>query len=93
MLIFGDNLPVLKSMLGELKGKIRLIYIDGTGTTLVASEVLNRRWIGIDNSPIAIKTTIKRLLKIKHRKAFILYNATEKDLPQTLQEILQQKSA
>lgn len=32
MLIFGDNLPVLKSMLGELKGKIRLIYIDGNYT-------------------------------------------------------------
>ncbi len=85
------NLEMLKVIIeaSSNPGDIVLDAFCGSGTTLVASEVLNRRWIGIDNSPIAIKTTIKRLLKIKHRKAFTLYNATGKDLPQTLQEILQ----
>jgi len=33
----------------------------GSGTTLVAAERLSRKWIGIDNSQIAIKTAIVRL--------------------------------
>lgn len=33
----------------------------GSGTTLVASNILGRKWIGIDNSNQAIKTAKKRL--------------------------------
>lgn len=32
----------------------------GSGTTAVAAESLNRRWVGIDNSPLAIWTTLNR---------------------------------
>lgn len=33
----------------------------GSGTTLLAADKLKRNWIGIDNSEIAIQTTIKKL--------------------------------
>jgi site-specific DNA-methyltransferase (adenine-specific) len=33
----------------------------GCGTTLAASQRLNRHWIGIDNSPLAIEMTERRL--------------------------------
>jgi len=69
-------------------GDIVLDAFAGSGTTLVAAEMLGRRWIGIDNSPYAIKISIKRLLKMKNCRLFTLYNATGKPLPETLQEIL-----
>ncbi|MCW7075377.1 MAG: site-specific DNA-methyltransferase [Candidatus Methanospirare jalkutatii] len=69
-------------------GDIVLDAFAGSGTTLVAAEMLGRRWIGIDNSPYAIKISIRRLLKMKNCRLFTLYNATEKPLPETLQEIL-----
>ncbi len=37
----------------------------GSGTTLYAAQELGRHWIGIDESPIAIETTKKRLSEIK----------------------------
>ena len=41
-----------------------------SGTTLVASQQSNRKWIGIDSSKHAIKVTRKKLSKI----AGTLYN-------------------
>lgn len=71
---------------------IVLDCFSGSGTTLVSAEELGRRWIGIDNSPSAIEATLKRLATLKVVSAFSLYNGTSEPLPQTLQEILQQKS-
>lgn len=34
----------------------------GSGTTLGAAQGLNRRWVGIDNSRLAIETSLSRLL-------------------------------
>lgn len=59
----------------------------GSGTTLIAAEELGRRWIGTDNSPVAIEASLKRLLGLKRYKAFTLYNASNQPLPQTLQEV------
>src|SRR3989304_6959770 len=42
-------------------GQIVMDCFCGSGTTLVVAEDLGRNWIGIDNSDVAIKTTIKRL--------------------------------
>ncbi|MCB5245823.1 MAG: site-specific DNA-methyltransferase [Candidatus Cloacimonadaceae bacterium] len=47
----------------------------GSGTTLVAAEQLSRRWIGIDNSNIAISTAKKRLMSIKNISSFTVYQA------------------
>ncbi len=35
----------------------------GSGTTVIAANALDRKWIGIDNSNVAIKTTEERLKK------------------------------
>ncbi len=37
----------------------------GSGTTLLAAQYNNRKWIGIDNSLLAIKTTIERLKSVR----------------------------
>jgi adenine-specific DNA-methyltransferase len=88
------NLEMLKVIVeaSSNPGDIVLDAFAGSGTTLVASEMLGRRWIGIDNSPHAIKISIERLQKIKNVKSFMLYNATGKPLPEAIQEILEQKS-
>lgn len=43
------------------KGDLVLDAFCGSGTTLLASEKLGRRWIGIDNSDVAIEVTRERL--------------------------------
>lgn len=43
----------------------------GSGTTLVAAEMLGRRWIGIDNSPVAIEVTRKRLSDLNSAVKFL----------------------
>lgn len=45
-------------------GDLVLDCFAGSGTTLVAAQTLNRHWIGIDQSPAAIKVAQKRLNNI-----------------------------
>jgi adenine-specific DNA-methyltransferase len=42
------------------EGDLILDCFSGSGTTLAVASQLNRNWLGIDNSPEAIKTTLKR---------------------------------
>jgi len=51
----------------------------GSGTSLVAAETLGRRWIGIDNSEIAIETIQNRLLAIRKVSAFEVYKIKHTD--------------
>lgn len=44
-------------------GDLVLDCFAGSGTTLGAAEELERHWIGIDNSPESIETTLNRLVK------------------------------
>ena len=87
------NLDMLKVIIesSSISGDIVLDAFCGSGTTLVAAEMLGRRWIGIDNSPLAITVSVKRLTELKTFRPFTLYNATGKSLPQPIQEILQEK--
>jgi adenine-specific DNA-methyltransferase len=68
------NLEMLKTIIkaSSNKGDLVLDCFCGSGTTLVASEQLGRRWIGIDNSELAIDTAQKRLSGIIHTP-FITY--------------------
>ena len=70
------------------KGDLVLDCFAGSGTTLVAAEQLNRRWIGIDNSPLAIDVALKKLLSLESYQAFILCNANNRPLPQALQKLI-----
>ncbi len=80
------NLDMLK-MIVKASSNQNDIVMDafcGSGTTLIASEELGRKWIGIDNSQLAIKTTIKQLLELKKKsniiKKFSVYNGTNEEL-------------
>ncbi len=44
------------------EGDIVLDCFSGSGTTLEMAEFLGRRWIGVDSSPEAISTTLKRFI-------------------------------
>lgn len=46
----------------------------GSGGTLLAADELHRSWTGIDNSEVAIETTIKRL---KRRDKDLFYNESD----------------
>lgn len=69
------------------KGDIVLDAFCGCGTTLVAAQKLNRKWIGIDISPTACRVMAQRLwdiFKLDEGKDFVLA-----DLPHTEEELRQ----
>ncbi len=88
------NLEMLKVIIeaSSNKGDLVLDCFAGSGTTLVAAEKVGRKWIGIDNSKLAIETTLKRLSALKGKrgpKPFTVYNtAKEQLLLQTFEKIL-----
>ena len=57
------NLEMLSRIIeaSSSPGDIVLDCFAGSGTTLEAAERLQRRWIGIDQSPTAIRTALERL--------------------------------
>ncbi len=60
------NLEMLKMIIQASSNESDLVLdcFSGSGTTLEAAHSLNRRWIGIDFSELAIKITTKRLRKV-----------------------------
>ncbi len=59
------NLELLKRIIkaSSNPGDLVLDAFVGSGTTVAVAEELKRQWIGIDNSLLAIETTIQRLVK------------------------------
>jgi adenine-specific DNA-methyltransferase len=64
------------------EGDLVLDCFCGSGTTLLATEALKRKWIGIDANPAAIKVAEKRLLSsveknglFAHRTSFSIFEA------------------
>ena len=57
------NLEMLKLIVSTSseEGGIVLDAFCGSGTTLYAAELLNRKWIGIDQSSVAIRATKQKL--------------------------------
>jgi DNA modification methylase len=52
----------------------------GSGTTLVAAEIMHRRWLGIDNNLSAISLSNKRLQELRpttRRKSLTIQHTTE----------------
>ena len=47
------------------EGSYVLDYFSGSGTTLISSHINNRKWIGIDKSPEAVKSTLKKFENVK----------------------------
>ena len=84
------NLVMLKLIVNASSNPNDIVMdaFSGSGTTLIAAEELDRNWIGIDNSPPAIKITIKRLLELKNPKAFCLYGIVGQPLPKALDKFL-----
>lgn len=57
------NLGLLKFIVGTSsnEGNLVLDCFCGSGTTLVAAQELNRNWVGIDKSELAIRVVQKKL--------------------------------
>ena len=73
------NLEMLKMIIHSSSnlGDIVLDCFSGSGTTLVAAEEMGRRWIGTDNSKVAIEVAQKRLTSIKSHSSFGLHEIKE----------------
>lgn len=75
------NIDMLKLIVNASsnKGDIVMDAFLGSGTTVVAAELLNRKWIGLDDSKMAINTATKRLLKLDDKahtlRRFTVYAA------------------
>ncbi|MEW6482995.1 MAG: site-specific DNA-methyltransferase [bacterium] len=74
------NLEMLKTIIEASSNPDDLVLdcFVGSGTTLIAAEELGRRWIGIDNSKVALDVAQKRLSSIKKHSRFTLYKIWEK---------------
>jgi adenine-specific DNA-methyltransferase len=59
------NLDLLKTIISTSSNEHSIVFdcFSGSGGTLVAAEQLNRSWIGIDNSEVAIQIALKRINK------------------------------
>jgi adenine-specific DNA-methyltransferase len=59
------NLELLKMIISTSSHEHSIVLdcFSGSGGTLVAADQLQRQWIGIDNSEVAMKIALKRLNK------------------------------
>jgi adenine-specific DNA-methyltransferase len=69
------NIDMLKTIINASSNKTDIVLdcFCGSGTSLVAAEQCTRRWIGVDNSSIAIAQTVTRLCSIQRAFHFVHY--------------------
>lgn len=69
------NLNMLKVIIEASSNQDDLVMdcFAGSGTTLVAAELLGRRWIGIDRSKLAIEAVHKKLIATNNVSAYAIY--------------------
>ena len=63
------------------EGDIVMDCYSGSGTTLEQASLLNRRWIGVDNSDHAIATTLQRFAEGARRMGDYVNSDTQLSLP------------
>src|SRR3989344_446333 len=70
------NLEMLKTIVGTSSNASDIVLdaFCGSGTSLVAAEELERKWIGMDNSPVAIRTAIEIIVALNRYKTFSLHS-------------------
>ena len=70
------SLDLLKTIIkaSSNPGDLILDCFCGSGTTLQAAQELGRKWIGIDNSELAIKVVKNRLSKIQGNLFYEIVN-------------------
>lgn len=75
------NLDLLKLIVQISSNKHDLVLdcFAGSGTTLIAAEELGRRWIGIDNSPMAMRVIQNKLKELGDCTPYSLVKAEMKD--------------
>jgi adenine-specific DNA-methyltransferase len=75
------NMEMLKMIIeaSSHPGDLVLDAFCGSGTTLVAADQLRRKWLGIDNSPLSVRTAVKRLKKTCGNVSFKLFRAVSQD--------------
>lgn len=84
------NLKMVEALVetSSNRGDIVLDCFAGSGTTLVAAELVRRQWIGVDTSPIAIETTVRRLHSLSGLRPYVLYSCTPDPLPDAIKKLL-----
>lgn len=85
------NLSMLKMIVkaSSNPGDLVMDFYCGSGSTLVAAEEDGRKWIGVDNSQVAIEASLKRLLSIKKVSPFIVSRVGETPLSEALEKLVQ----
>ena len=78
------NLDMLQTIIksSSSKGDFVLDAFCGSGSTLIAAQMQNRKWIGIDNSQIAIETARKKIEELKtlgHVDSYAIYRVKQQD--------------
>jgi len=73
------NLNLLKQIISASSnpGDLVLDCFAGSGTTLMAAELLGRKWIGIDNSNVSMNIVSEKLRAMPKISAFTLYKCDE----------------
>ena len=66
------NLEMLQTIIRSSSnpGDVVMDCFCGSGSTLLAAETLERKWIGVDNSKVAITTAEKRLKEYRNTSLF-----------------------